>query len=105
LTATVSTKVHGHLAKPRWRRIGADRFILGESCRVSGFVMAAGCNAHGISGSAGIGRLLVEALLDPHPSPYVRSLSPDRFTERRWDWAEACEQARRVYGTYYGLGC
>jgi glycine/D-amino acid oxidase-like deaminating enzyme len=25
-------------------------FILGESCRVQGFVMAGGCNAHGISG-------------------------------------------------------
>ena len=27
------------------------RFIIGESCRVKGFVMAGGCNAHGISGS------------------------------------------------------
>ena len=34
------------------------RFIIGESCRVPGFVMAGGCNAHGISGSAGIGRLV-----------------------------------------------
>ena len=31
-------------------------FIIGESSRVPGFVMAGGCNAHGISGSAGIGR-------------------------------------------------
>jgi glycine/D-amino acid oxidase-like deaminating enzyme len=80
-------------------------FILGESSRVRGFVMAAGCNAHGISGSAGIGRLLVESLLDPSPSDYVRSLSPDRFTEQNWDWDQACQQARRVYATYYGVGC
>jgi glycine/D-amino acid oxidase-like deaminating enzyme len=77
------------------------RFIIGESGRVKGFVMAGGCNAHGISGSAGIGRLLVEALLDPKPSDYVTSLSPDRFTEPSWNWEEARQQAAHVYETYY----
>ena len=80
------------------------RFIVGESRRVKGFVLAGGCNAHGISGSAGIGRLLVESLLDPHPSEYVRSLSPDRFTECAWDWDTARRQAERVYETYYEIG-
>jgi glycine/D-amino acid oxidase-like deaminating enzyme len=80
------------------------RFVIGESRRVKGFVMAGGCNAHGISGSAGIGRLLVESLLDPRPSDYVRSLSPDRYTETPWDWATALRQARRVYETYYAIG-
>lgn len=79
------------------------RFIIGESCRVKGFVMAGGCNAHGISGSGGIGRLLVESLFDPKPSPYVKSLSPDRFTETKWTWDEARVQAARVYETYYGV--
>ena len=79
------------------------RFIIGESSRVKGFVMAGGCNAHGISGSGGIGRLLVESLLDPNPSPYVRSLSPDRFTEASWSWPAARIQATRVYETYYGV--
>jgi glycine/D-amino acid oxidase-like deaminating enzyme len=79
------------------------RFILGESSRVKGFVMAGGCNAHGISGSGGIGKLLVESLFDPHPSDYVRSLSPDRFTETRWSWPDATIQAARVYETYYGV--
>ena len=69
---------------------------------MKGFVMAGGCNAHGISGSGGIGKLLVESLLDPNPSAYVKSLSPDRFTESKWDWGTATEQARRVYETYYG---
>ena len=80
------------------------RFIVGESRRVKGFVMAGGCNAHGVSGSAGIGRHLVEALTEKEPSPYVRSLSPDRFTERSWDWAQARRQAQAVYETYYTIG-
>jgi glycine/D-amino acid oxidase-like deaminating enzyme len=79
------------------------RFIIGESGRVKGFVMAGGCNAHGISGSGGIGKLLVESLLDPKPSSYVRSLSPDRFTEAPWSWEKARVQAANVYETYYGV--
>jgi glycine/D-amino acid oxidase-like deaminating enzyme len=79
------------------------RFIIGESSRVKGFVMAGGCNAHGISGSGGIGKLLVESLLDPKPPAYVKSLSPDRFTERTWSWDEARRDAARVYETYYGV--
>jgi glycine/D-amino acid oxidase-like deaminating enzyme len=77
-------------------------FILGESRRVPGFVMAGGCNAHGISGSAGIGKMLVQALFDPNPPAYVRGLSPDRFTESSWNWDDARRQARQVYETYYG---
>ena len=80
------------------------RFIIGESCRVGGFFMAGGCNAHGVSGSAGIGRHLVESMLDEDPSPYVKSLSPDRFTEQSWDWPTARQQAQHCYETYYCLG-
>jgi glycine/D-amino acid oxidase-like deaminating enzyme len=80
------------------------RFIIGESKRVPGFVGAVGCNAHGVSGSAGIGRHVVEALTEPEPSAYVRSLSPDRFTETAWDWGEAERQARHVLETYYHVG-
>ncbi len=79
------------------------RFIVGESSRVKGFVMAGGCNAHGVSGSAGIGRHVVESVLDPHPSPYVRSLSPDRF-EQSWGWCAARREAQHYYETYYDLG-
>ena len=78
------------------------RFIIGESGRVKGFVMAGGCNAHGISGSGGIGQLLVESLR-AESSAYVKSLSPDRFTETNWNWDEARQRARRVYETYYGV--
>src|SRR5262245_36296067 len=81
------------------------KFIIGESSRVNGFVMAGGCNAHGISGSGGIGKLLVESLLDSNPSTYVKSLSPDRFIETKWNWKDARFQAARVYETYYGVEC
>jgi glycine/D-amino acid oxidase-like deaminating enzyme len=80
------------------------RFIVGESRRVPGLVMAAGCNAHGVSGSAGIGRHVVEALLEPKPSAYVRSLGPDRFTEAAWSWDEARRRAQAVYEKYYHIG-
>jgi glycine/D-amino acid oxidase-like deaminating enzyme len=79
------------------------RFIIGESSRVKGFVMAGGCNAHGISGSAGIGRLTVQSLLESKPSEYVKSLSPDRFTETQWNWDDARREAAHVYETYYGV--
>lgn len=80
------------------------RFIVGESARVPGFVCAVGCNAHGVSGSAGIGRHVVEAMTERSPSTYVRSLSPDRFTETAWDWADAERRSRHVLETYYHVG-
>jgi glycine/D-amino acid oxidase-like deaminating enzyme len=79
------------------------RFIVGESSRVKGFVMAGGCNAHGVSGSAGIGRHVVESILEPEPSPYVKSLSPDRFLDKRWNWDTARCNAQHIYETYYHL--
>jgi glycine/D-amino acid oxidase-like deaminating enzyme len=98
MTTEVKTVAKG------WPTFTPDgRFIIGESSRVKGFVMAGGCNAHGISGSAGIGHLLVQSLLERDPSNYVKSLSPDRFTEKRWQWSEACQQAQAVYETYYGV--
>ena len=79
------------------------RFIIGPSEKVKGFVMAGGCNAHGVSGSAGIGRHVVESLLESRPSPYVQSLSPNRFTNSKWTWAGAQASAARIYAAYYGL--
>lgn len=99
-TTTTEVKI---IAKG-WPTFTPDgRFIIGESSRVKGFVMAGGCNAHGISGSAGIGHLLVQSLLEHEPSDYVKSLSPDRFTEKSWNWSDACSQAQAVYETYYGV--
>ncbi len=75
-------------------------FIIGESTKRPGLVMAVGCNAHGISGSAGIGSLLLEALTSETPSNYVTSLSPDRFSEN-CDWSSSVKEARSVYEHYY----
>ena len=80
------------------------RFIIGASGRLPGYVCAVGCNAHGVSGSAGIGQHLVEALLESKPSDYVKSLSPDRFTETSWDWGDARRQAQSIYESYYAVG-
>ena len=41
-----------------------------------------------------------ESMLE-EPSPYVQSLSPDRFTDASWDWDTARTQARQVSETYY----
>jgi len=80
------------------------RFIIGPSSRVPGFVMAGGCNAHGVSGSAGIGRHVVESMSEVAPSDYVRGLSPDRFSKNDWDWQTARRDAQHCYETYYCLG-
>jgi glycine/D-amino acid oxidase-like deaminating enzyme len=80
------------------------RFIVGASRHVPGLLMAVGCNAHGVSGSAGIGRHVVEALLEPKPSSYVKSLGPDRFTETGWSWESARRKAQAVYERYYHIG-
>ena len=80
------------------------RFIIGPSAHVRGFVMAGGCNAHGVSGSAGIGRHVVESMFEETPSEYVRSLSPDRFSGNDWDWKTARRDAQYCYETYYCLG-
>ncbi len=78
------------------------RFIVGPVPGVRGLVMAAACNAHGVSGSAGLAGHVLESL-QPDPSPYVRSLSPARFYPRTWDWESARAHAQGVYQDYYSL--
>jgi glycine/D-amino acid oxidase-like deaminating enzyme len=78
------------------------RFVVGPVSAIRGLAFAAGCNAHGVSGSAGLAKHLVESLR-PDPSPYVMSLSPDRFLPRTWSWEDAERQARAVYETYYPM--
>jgi glycine/D-amino acid oxidase-like deaminating enzyme len=78
------------------------RFIVGPVAGLRGFVMAAACNAHGVSGSAGLAEHVLESL-QPDPSRYVRSLSPARFTPPTWDWESARRQAEQRYENYYSL--
>jgi glycine/D-amino acid oxidase-like deaminating enzyme len=96
-TAGVATTFQG------WPAFSPDgRFIVGPVSAIRGLVMAAACNAHGVSGSAGLAMHLVESLTDD-PSPYVRSLSPDRFIPRAWSWEDARRDAQAVYETYYPM--
>ncbi len=68
------------------------RFIVGLT-RKSKASYGGGCNAHGVPRSAGIGRHVVESIMDPNPSPYVRSLSPDRFDREPWIGNQRVERA------------
>ncbi len=95
--AGISTTFQG------WPAFSPDgRFVVGPVSAIRGLAIAAACNAHGVSGSAGIALHLVESL-SGQPSPYVRSLSPDRFVPRTWSWEEARRQAQAVYETYYPM--
>ncbi|TCP56840.1 glycine/D-amino acid oxidase-like deaminating enzyme [Tamaricihabitans halophyticus] len=76
------------------------RFVVGPVPGLRGFVFAAGCNAHGVSGSAGLAEHVL-ASMRPDPSPYVASLSPRRFMSADWTWAQAEHAARGVYQDYY----
>lgn len=79
------------------------RFIVGPVLGVRGFIMAAACNAHGVSGSAGLASHVVESI-SPDPSPYVRSLSPSRFMDRSWQPEDMQRRAQSVYENYYAIG-
>jgi glycine/D-amino acid oxidase-like deaminating enzyme len=86
-----------------WPAFAPDgRFIVGPAPGVRGFVMAAACNAHGVSGSAGLAEHVMESM-QPDPSPYVRSLSPARFLPATFDWTDAQAKARSVYENYYAI--
>ena len=86
-----------------WPAFSPDgRFVVGPVSAVQGLVFAAACNAHGVSGSAGLAMHLLESLTGD-PSPYVRSLSPDRFIPRNWSWEDARSDSQAVYETYYPM--
>jgi glycine/D-amino acid oxidase-like deaminating enzyme len=79
------------------------QFCLGEVPGARGLVMAAGCCAHGVSGSAGLGALVAgmmlgePALVEPGP------VEAGRFGRGPVDWRAARGAAEAVYGAYYGL--
>ncbi len=79
------------------------KFIVGPVKAIAGFVMAAGCNAHGVSGSAGLAEHVLESI-GPNPSTYVQSLSPQRYLESSWDYPNARKLAQSAYENYYALG-
>jgi glycine/D-amino acid oxidase-like deaminating enzyme len=80
------------------------RYVIGRTKHVPGFVMAAGCNIHGVGGSAGFGRLAAEAVqaassTPPHLVPYA----PDRFEMNQISWESARKAAAAISENYYNL--
>lgn len=78
------------------------RFIVGPVPGLRGFVMASACNAHGVSGSAGLASHVVESI-SPDPSAYVHSLSPSRFMDTTWRAEDMQRRAQSVYENYYAI--
>lgn len=77
------------------------KFIIGET-KVKGFIMAGGCNAHGISGSFGIAQHVFESIFEKEKSKYVQSLSPNRFKEyTEFEWEEVRKKSQNIYEKYY----
>ena len=78
------------------------RFIVGPTKKLQGFIMAGGCNAHGISGSAGIGKHVVDSIYSEEKSEYLKSLSPDRFLiDEKLNWEQEIEKSQMIYKNYY----
>ena len=79
------------------------RFIVGPVPGIRGFVMAAACNAHGVSGLRRPGRERAGQPGTRSVAADVRLLSPARFMPRDWTWEAARDRAELIYETYYGL--
>lgn len=75
-------------------------FLIGPVSSVPGLVMFAGCNAHGVQGSAELAGTLLESLTDQR-TPGVRAADPDRFVPSRWGWDAARAAAAAVCANYY----
>ena len=75
------------------------RFVVGPVPGVRGFVMAAGCNAHGVR-VRGLAQHLVESL-GPSPSPMRAVAQPGPLSGRRLDVGGRPPQAQQIYQDYY----
>jgi glycine/D-amino acid oxidase-like deaminating enzyme len=76
------------------------RFLIGSVPGIEGFIMAAGCNVHGISACAGIAAHVVEAVINHHNAP---EYAPSRFVSREWSWESARRAGEKTYSNYYGV--
>ena len=78
------------------------RFIVGPTKKLQGYIMAGGCNAHGISGSAGIGKHVVDSIFSKEKSEYLDSLSPDRFLSiDNSNREKEIKESQKIYENYY----
>ncbi|HEV8674841.1 MAG TPA: FAD-binding oxidoreductase [Methylomirabilota bacterium] len=79
------------------------QFCLGDVPGLRGLVMAAGCCAHGVSGSAGLGATVAATIVGEAPVFDVGPARAARFGRGPVDWDAARRAAEGVYGAYYGL--
>ena len=80
--------------------------ICSPTCTPGAKADVAGRRASPLAGLCGYLKKECRGLLESltgDPSPYVRSLSPDRFIPRDWSWEEARRDAQAVYENYYPL--
>lgn len=80
--------------------------IVGESSKVPGLVIMAGCNGHGVSCAPGLADALVQALFDKNPSDHIRQLSPNRFLDNAASissrhWPQLLARTREISSSYY----
>lgn len=81
--------------------------IIGESSKVPGFVIMAGCNGHGASCAPGFAEALVQTLFDKQStSEYLQHLSPNRFLDDATPlsarhWPHLLARTRETSSSYY----
>ena len=87
-----------------WPTVTPDGlYIIGRTRQIRGFAMGAGCNIHGVGGSAGFGRLVADAVTETTHSPFLRQFSPDRFSGQTFDWSRCRQNATSISENYYTL--
>ena len=77
-------------------------FILGESA-VAGCWGAAGCCAHGIAGSGGMGKLMAEWIIEGQPSLDAWALDSRRFGPQYRSREYTLIRTDEIYATYYDV--
>ncbi len=76
-------------------------FCIGEVPGVRGLMVAGGCCAHGVAGSAGLGTTVAAAILGEEPLVDLGPVQASRFGAAPVDWPAARRAAERAYAGYY----
>jgi len=78
-------------------------FVLGETA-VRGFFVAAGFCAHGVAGSAGVGKVMAEWIVGGEPPMDLWAMDIRRFGAHYASPSYTVARANEVYETYYSVG-
>ena len=79
-----------------------DDFILGET-EVTGFFVAAGFCAHGVTGAAGIGRWTAEWIVEGEPSMDLSKMDVRRFGRQYASRDYSLAKAYEIYAKHYDV--